>query len=248
MNNGEILYIKSDSIEQALKLYQLSDQLGIGTCYKLIEPRFIKELHEVPMVTSDYSMLPFKVNFAHNVNIPTNAPSTHLSKDKCVRNFMVFTKPQFTTLSLHVGCGSTFCDSIHQNKGSACPSLSGSSSKLKILKATLNCPGYDNITGTITSRALAEFFIDKATLDSQVINMTGFYEFVDGVMEMCQDQSFLVAGWSKVVYDDDAEGSHRSVIHITRVQCVQQNLVFEKFTGGVMDEPPLDAVDEMECL
>ena len=192
----------------------------------------MNSIHGLKVLEADTPLLPTQMLIKEEAHL--NPPSNDLlSAEKSIRSFLMVGRPDFGILRLMKGCGSKFCDSIHIEKPSSrCPALTGTRYSNYCIKATFKS---NDIIAKIFSQSLAEFFIAESTLQLDEVNLNGFEDFVHSVMSNCNENSWLIGGWMKLKFQEDAPAADEMSVHISVLKCIT-DISFQKFAGGVESE------------
>ena len=126
----------------------------------MIEPEYKKQRCGLPVLHSSVSLIPTE----HPPELATESPlDLSMSSDNKISTFLVKMKPEFKLAQLIFGCSNYFCDGIHVYDDASCPTMMGhGATGAHLFKAKFQI-GTSDLLG-ITSRSLAEYFVDKSML------------------------------------------------------------------------------------
>lgn len=126
----------------------------------MIEPEYKKQRCGLPVLHSSVSLIPTE----HPPELATESPlDSSMSSDNKISTFLVKMKPEFKLAQLIFGCSNYFCDGIHVYDDASCPTMMGhGATGAHLFKAKFQI-GTSDLLG-ITSRSLAEYFVDKSML------------------------------------------------------------------------------------
>ena len=157
------MYMKTKTASESIKLCQLITGRAIGATFIVVEPEYVAEIHETPLITTETSLIPCDYNMMTAIQSSINEGI--VNQDKKVSSFLMLCKPEFKRAGLIDDmCGNDFCDGLHTiDLNKKCPAITGTAPRQTVMTVRISIAGVSESL-RCNSRSLAQYFVGKSFL------------------------------------------------------------------------------------